>query len=96
MERFHRLLQEFFPNSSSSMLSMDSDGNDVSISGEDDIAQDLVPLPVPFCADVNPEGFRIKPVEVDESGPIIRRFGKGLTFDLKNGIQIGEREGPNH
>jgi hypothetical protein len=78
------------------MLSTDSDGNDVSISGEDDVAQDLVSLPVPFCADVNPEGFRIKPVEVDEGGPIIRRFGKRLAFDLQNGIQIGEGEGPNH
>lgn len=96
MKGFQRLLQEFLRNPSSAMLRMDSNRDNVSVSGKDDVSSNRVFLLVAFCVDINPEGFWIKPIKVDEGGPIIRRFGKGLTFNVEEPIHIGEREGPNH
>jgi hypothetical protein len=36
--------------------------------------------------DIDQKSFWIEGVKVEEGGPIVGRFGKGLAFDLENGI----------
>jgi hypothetical protein len=87
--------EEFFSNSFSSMLKVDSDGDDMTILREDDVTPDLL-LSVLSLTYINQKGFRIEIAEIDEGGPIVRRFGKGLVFDLEDSLQIRERERSNH
>src|SRR4030067_2144656 len=96
MRCVHRPLKKFFPDTSSSILGMDGNGNNVYLFSEDDVTEDLVFLSVRLRTDINQKSFRVKIVEVEEGGPIVRRFRKRLEFNLEDPIQIGEREGPNH
>jgi hypothetical protein len=89
------LFKEFFSNSFSSMLRVDRDGDDVAILRENDVTPDLL-LSILSLACIDQKVFRVEGVEIDEGGPIVRRFGKGLLFDLKDLFQIRERERPNH
>jgi len=92
----HNLQNEFFSDPFLPMKGMDGDGEDMSLFGKNDIAQDLVFLFPSGFVHMDQEGFRIKKVEVEEGGPIIRQFGKGLLFDLEKVIQITEGKRPDH
>ena len=91
----HRPFKEFGANASCPVVRVDGDGDDVSIGGVDDVPQDLAFF-LTDRVDIDQEGLRIEMVEVDESSPIIRGFGKGLGFDLEDSIKVREGEGPDH
>src|SRR3990172_4098809 len=92
----HGLLNEFFSDPFPPMKGVDGDGEDMPLFGKNHIAQDLVFLLPSGFVHMDQEGLRIKKVEGDEGGPIIRRFGKGLLFNLEKVIQITEGKGPDH
>jgi hypothetical protein len=51
---------------------------------EDDITQDFLSHAIGIATDQ--EGIGMEHVEVQEGRPVIRRFGKGLAFDLENRV----------
>jgi hypothetical protein len=82
----HHSLDKFPPDTFPSILGVDSDGDNMSILSEDDISQDLLIFSTSVCIDINQKGFWIEGMKVKEGRPIVWRFGKGLAFDLEDGI----------
>jgi hypothetical protein len=78
------------------MVGMDGNGDDMPISGEDEIAQKWVFLLLAPFAHIDPKGAGMKPVKLDKSHPIVGGLGKGKAFDLEDPVQIGKRERTNH
>jgi len=68
----------------------------VSVATEDDVPKDLAILPAMCPFNIDPERFGIDPVEIEKGGNIIGRFGKSLSFDLENAIEVSKGETPNH
>jgi len=92
----HRPLEKFPSDPFPSMLGVDSDGDDMPILSEDDISHDRLFCFAPVCLDINQKGFWVEGVKVKEGHPIVGRFREGLAFNLENGIEVGEREGPDY
>ena len=65
-------------------------GDEMPVPGENNIAQDGFLLLTGFPFDKDQKGLRIKPVEVRKGRPVVGRFGKRVSLDFENSIQIGE------
>jgi hypothetical protein len=87
MGGFHGLAQKFLSNSSSSTLRKNRKGDDMSFGCKDDIAPDLLSL---SCggSGIDKEVLRIEGMEMKEGHAVVGRFGKGLVFDVKNGVEV--------
>jgi len=70
------------PNAFSPMLRVNRDRDDMSVLREDDITQDFLSHAIGIATDE--KGIGMEHVEVQEGPPVVRRFGKGLAFDLEN------------
>ena len=99
----HRSFKEFCANAFSPMVRMDCNGDNVTISGEDDIPQDptssgssRTDFFVTGRVDIDKKGFTVEMVKIDEGRPVVRGLGKGLGFDLENLIKVREGEDPDH
>ncbi len=84
MGSIHGPSEKAGPDAFSSMKRVDSNRDDMPLLREDDITQNFPRGPAGIATDQ--EGIGMEHVELQEGHPIVRRFGKGMAFDLEDRI----------
>ncbi len=84
MRGIHDPAEKPGPDAFSSILGMNRNRDHMPFLREDDISQDFFSHAIGIAA--HQEGIGMKQVELQKSSPTVRRFGKGMAFDLEDGI----------
>jgi hypothetical protein len=87
-------VEELFSYSLSSLFGVNGERDDVSVKGKDDVSPEC--LFRGLLLDINQEGLGVHPLQIEKGGPIVRRLGKPLMFDVKKRGKVRNPEMPNH
>ena len=86
--------EELLSYSLSSLVGVNGKRDDVSVKREDDVSPEFLSRGFPL--DVNQEGSGVHPLQIEKGGPIVRRLGKRMMFDVEKRVKVRDSERPNH